>query len=150
MQNRFSDENKRLSDFHKEVLVCCPACGKKAIARVNDEESKARLLCAVCGYNKEIGAETTVGGKVGRLRMAADHYFDAPLFMQHPFKNDVFYAYNEAHLDYLERYIGATLREHTDRTHFTLLEKLPKFYHEAKNRGELLRVIGKLRKLVEG
>jgi hypothetical protein len=37
-----------------------------------------------------------------------------------------------------------TLREHKDRTHFTLLEKLPKFYHEAKNREGVLKIIAKL------
>ena len=37
------------------------------------------------------------------------------------------------------------LREHKDRTHFTLLEKLPRFYHEAKNREVLLKLIAKLK-----
>ena len=46
---------------------------------------------------------------------------------------------------YLEKYISATLREHKDRTNFTLLEKLPKFYHEAKNREGLLKIIAKLK-----
>jgi len=36
-------------------------------------------------------------------------------------------------------------REHKDRQHFTLLEKLPAFYHQAKNRDGLLKVIGKLK-----
>ena len=57
-------------------------------------------------------------------------------------------AYNEAHLDYLEKYISATLRQHTDRKHFTILEKLPKFYHEAKNRSDLLKIIEKLRRKI--
>ena len=61
------------------------------------------------------------------------------------FKNDVFWSYNHEHLAYLEQYISATLREHRDRSHFTLLEKLPKFYHEAKNRDALLKIIKKLK-----
>jgi len=57
----------------------------------------------------------------------------------------VFFAYNLKHLEYLEQYIAAGLREHKNRKGFTLLEKLPKFYHEAKNRGALLRIIQKLK-----
>ncbi|HLS37458.1 MAG TPA: hypothetical protein VK023_04225 [Sphingobacterium bovisgrunnientis] len=66
--------------------------------------------------------------------------------MQHPFKNDVFVALNADHLTYLEQYITADLREHKDRTGFTLLERLPKFYHDAKNRKALLAIIQKLKK----
>jgi hypothetical protein len=61
------------------------------------------------------------------------------------FKNDVIFAFNGDHLNYLENYISANLREHKDRNHFTLLEKLPKFYHEAKNREALLKIIQKLK-----
>lgn len=77
--------------------------------------------------------------------MPANHYFHAGLWLQAPFKKDIFWAYNGKHLEYLERYISATIREHKDRTGFTLLEKLPKFYHEAKNRESLLKIIAKLK-----
>lgn len=72
-------------------------------------------------------------------------YCGTALWLEQPFKDDVVWAYNYAHLDYLDNYIAATLREHKDRTHFTLLEKLPKFYHEAKNRSALLKLIKKMR-----
>ncbi len=77
--------------------------------------------------------------------MPAHGYFDAPLWLSAPFRNNVFWAYNGDHLLYLEAYISADLREHTNRTHFTLLEKLPRFYHEARNREGLLRVITRLK-----
>jgi len=147
MENqRFNDQNKTLSDFYTEVWVVCPACAKKAIAKVNYEEKQARLYCESCGYNKQSSTETRVFGVRGNWEMAAHSYFGAELWLQYPFKNDVFFAYNGEHLDYLEAYIGATLREHKDRTHFTLLEKLPKFYHEAKNRKALLSLIEKLKR----
>lgn len=78
--------------------------------------------------------------------MAAHSYFHAKLFLEHPYKKDIFYAYNGEHLNYLEQYIAADLREHKDRTGFTLLEKLPKFYHDTKNRKALLSIIQKLKK----
>jgi hypothetical protein len=140
--NRFQDENLIRSDFYKEVWVVCPVCTNKAMATVNFETKKARLLCVNCGYNKET---TTALVPKGAIETDADWYFNAELWLKAPFKNDVFWAYNDKHLDYLERYITATLREHKDRTHFTLLEKLPKFYHEAKNREGLLKIIAKLK-----
>lgn len=139
--NRFQDENRLLSDFFQEVDIVCPTCAKKATVKVNPEAKTARLFCLYCGYNKE----TTTAIKYGTINTAANHYFQAELWLQTPFKKDIFWAYNDKHLEYLERYISATIREHKDRTGFTLLEKLPKFYHEAKNREGLLKIIAKLK-----
>lgn len=144
MQNRFADQNKTISDFYKEVWVVCLSCSKKAIAKANIENKSARLYCPNCGYNKEVSIESLMAGHGTILVWPAHRYFGTELWLEHPFKNDVFFAYNGEHLNYLEQYISATLREHKDRTHFTLLEKLPKFYHEAKNRKALLTIIKKL------
>jgi hypothetical protein len=139
--NRFQDENLLLSNFYQEVWIVCPTCAKKAMAKVNYETTTARLFCLHCGCNKE----TTTSIKNGTIEMPANQYFQAELWLQAPFKKDVFWAYNDKHLEYLERYISATIREHKDRSGFTLLEKLPKFYHEAKNRDGLLKIIAKLK-----
>lgn len=139
---RFQDENFRLTDFYQSVLVVCPSCNKQAVATVDFKLQKAKLLCNSCFYSK---SSTILFGPKAELHMAAHGYFHAELWLQAPFKNEIFWAYNQAHLQYLEQYIGATLREHKDRTHFTLLEKLPKFYHEAKNRPSLLKLISKLK-----
>jgi len=140
--HRFQDEKLLLSDFYQEVWVLCTSCAKKAMAKVNFETKTARLFCLHCGCNKE----TTTAIKYGTINTAANHYFQAELWLQAPFKKDVFWAYNDKHLEYLERYISATIREHKDRTGFTLIEKLPKFYHEAKNREALLKIIAKLQR----
>lgn len=141
--NRFLDEQKSLSDFDKEVWVVCPSCTCKAIAMVNDVNKIARLFCIGCGYNKEV---SMMINQHTELKIAAYVYFDVSLWLQLPFRSkEVFFAYNAAHLAYLEQYIAAGIREHKDRTHFTMLEKLPKFYHDAKNRAPLLKLIRKLK-----
>ena len=140
--NRFQDENLIASDFYKEVLVVCPSCTKKATAIVDFDTCEAKLFCSHCGCNKK---STTKFRENSNLITAAHIYFNAELWLLTSFKNDFFYAYNNSHLEYLERYISAALREHKDRTHFTILEKLPKFYHEAKNRESLLKIIAKLK-----
>ena len=145
MTQRFSDQNHRLSHFYDRVEVVCPGCGKKATATADYEKKEARINCMHCGYSKITGTAIEVLGMSGHLNVAANEYFDAELWYTAPFKSEEFVAFNREHLDYLEAYISAMLREHKDRTHFTLLEKLPRFYHEAKNRDTLLKLIGKLK-----
>ena len=38
MQDRFQDQNYRLTHFQEEVAVVCPKCNKKARATVDYEE----------------------------------------------------------------------------------------------------------------
>jgi len=147
MENqRFSDQKKIISDFYDEVWVVCPVCSKKGIAKTDVEKRTARLQCLSCGYNKNTTTETIIFKTKANIRTASHRFFEAELWLQYPFKEHVFFAYNGEHLSYLEQYISAVLREHKDRTGFTLLEKLPKFYHESKNREALLKIIEKLKK----
>ena len=143
---RFQDQNLRLSDFNNEVIVECPACNKKARASISSDAEYASILCDYCGYNKRASTSQVVGNSKVQISMAAHQFFGAKLWLTAPFKSDVFCAYNYTHLEYLESYIASKLREHKDRTHFTLLEKLPKFYHEGKNREALLKIIEKLKR----
>lgn len=145
-ESRFQDKNKILSDFYQEVWVVCSACGKKAVAKADYNAKQALLFCDNCGYHKRATTEMYFFGMKSHVMTAAHAYFKATLWLQHPFKSDVFWTYNGEHLNYLEEYIGAKLGEHKDGEHFTLLEKLPKFYHDAKNRKTLLAIIKRLRK----
>lgn len=138
---RFSDKNFRLADFYDEVWVICPECERKALAHANREEKTARLSCTHCGYSRDV---STRFGKSGSITMAAHGYFDVKLWLSTRFRNNMVWAYNDKHLAYLKAYVAASLREHKDRTGFTLLEKLPRFYHEARNREALLKVLEKL------
>lgn len=142
---RFADQHKTLADFYKEVWVQCPSCNNLAIARALPEQFLVRLNCTYCSLLKEVSTRIVIAGVEANSVTAAHWYFNAELWLQAPFKNEVFWVYNPNHLYYLEAYIGAKLREHKDREHFTLLEKLPKFYHEAKNRNALLKLIEKLK-----
>jgi hypothetical protein len=144
---KFTDEQKIWRDFDDEVAVACPACAKKAIATRNTTEATARLLCTACGYNKTASI-LLPGTKGGKMIMAAHGYFGAQLWYQAPFKNEVFFALNEAHLDYMEQYIGSGIRENKGRTGYTLVEKLPKYIQVATNRQPLLKLIQKLRNKV--
>ena len=145
MNSRFQDEQYTLSDFQKEVLIHCPRCAKQAIARVDYDLQKATLRCTACAYHKDVCTEAKINGSKANVILPAQAYFKASLWLQAPFREEEVWAYNYAHLTYLERYVAAELREHKDRHSFTLLEKLPRFYHLAKNRTALLQVFKKLK-----
>ena len=59
MQDRFQDENFRLSHFQTEVCVVCPQCTKKASTKVHYETDSTRLFCENCGYNKDKTTQST-------------------------------------------------------------------------------------------
>ncbi len=142
--NWFADQNKTGYDFFDKVWVVCPVCKKKAVARTLKEKKVFRLQCGSCAYNKEISMESKIMGHTVLNLGSAISFFGAELWLKHPFKEN-FIAYNGEEPDYLETYISAGLREHRDRKDFTLLEKLPKFYHQAKNKDALLKIIRKLK-----
>jgi hypothetical protein len=80
------------------------------------------------------------GGKPGK-----DPFMGLDVWLQSNFKQYFFWAYNYAHLNYLENYIAAKLRERNNRKHMTMVEKLPLFIKSAKNREDLLKLIAKLK-----
>ncbi|WP_320069890.1 hypothetical protein [Micromonospora sp. RTGN7] len=56
------------------------------------------------------------------------------------------WAYNAEHLNVLEAYVSAHLRERGhNMTSMTMLERLPKWAKDAKHRDEVFRAISRLR-----
>lgn len=70
--------------------------------------------------------------------------FRLPLWFQDSIRGNLFWAYNRQHLHAIKEYVGAKLRERQTTTHTTMVEKLPQFIKEAKNRGAILKMIEKL------
>jgi Zn ribbon nucleic-acid-binding protein len=140
-QKRFLDQKLIAADFYNEVLVKCPQCKAKAAAHADSLSQIAKLVCTECGYNKTATMQN--GG--GRTNAAANTYFQAELWLQYPFGNDLFWAYNEQHLKYLEEYIAASLRQSLNRSGFTMTEKLPRFIQQGSNRRALLKIIERLK-----
>jgi transcription elongation factor Elf1 len=137
---RFKDQHKVLADFYDVVWVICPSCLSKAVATLNLEQRRSRLVCDSCGLTKEVSI--TSGGAT--FIQPANQYFDCELWLAADFKGEVLWAYNPSHLEYLRKYIAASLRENTGRTGFSMTEKLPKFIQIAKNRAALLKLITKI------
>lgn len=105
----------------------CPRCEKRA--RVTGEP--LRLSCIHCGMSREAPRELD-------LWLVADCC------------GETLYANNLAHLDFLEGFIGATLRERSSHptsgwSNRALASRLPAWMKSAANRAEILKTIRKLR-----
>src|SRR5699024_2318562 len=112
-----------------------------------------RLVCAHCGLTKERAAQAYPPRE-------QDAWYDAlELWLQTPCCGETLWAYNKEHLDFLEQYVAATLRErtHPDGTlwsqtparNSTLASRLPAWIKSAKNREAVLKGIGKLRQMLD-
>lgn len=74
-----------------------------------------------------------------------ESWYNLPLWFQKEFDGRIFWAYNLDHIDYLEKYIGADLRERNSKVNYTstLVARLPQFVKAAKNREKLLKILKK-------
>ncbi|WP_316527193.1 hypothetical protein [Kitasatospora brasiliensis] len=153
-EHRFTDPGVTLRQLADEVLVRCPECGGRALvlARPGGEcehrwiggrEHTRRLLSCGCG-------RVVDGFLVGRrFAPGCDPYFGLPLWLDAECRGRRLWAYNLAHLDVLEGYVGAGLRERgTVPGPMSLVERLPAWVKSARHRDAVLRTIRKLRATV--
>lgn len=155
-KERFLDRGTRIYDFYEEFLVVCPKCARMAKVVIDEAEyaklptrktlkyrnrffGPRRLYCLSCLHRAAWkGTQIATGGSV-------DWYFRLPLWLQISCCGEVLWAYNQRHLELLEGYVGAKLRERTKEGRGSFLSKLPKWIKSAKNRDEILKAIAKLK-----
>lgn len=160
MPRRSPPELPRVEDFGGDFLVVCPRCS--ACAHVRDRGPDAdpliRLVCPACGHSRELERASAVTAYTSNPRYFAgavaygapvDAYFHLPLWLRAPCCGETLWVYNERHLDYLEAYVGATLRERRQGpygwSNASLASRLPRWMLSAKNRDEVLHCIRQLR-----
>lgn len=154
MPIRFSNKERLyLYRFSTLFLVRCPRCGKKARVVIRDEYSDGpqtlpqlrtdllfaarRLVCTHCGYTAEWHhRKLKVDGPY-------DWYFRQPLWLQTPCCGEVLWTLNEEHLDFLEEFVRAGIRESYGNA--TVASRLPVWMKSGHNREEVLHCIEKLR-----
>ena len=150
---RFSESGEVIYDFADEFLVVCPKCS--GMARVFPIETgpeklneklfaPRRLVCLSCVYR--------TGWIAGELRIGAsyDWYFWLPLWLQIECCGETLWAYNRKHLEFIENYVAAKLRERTPNTNKSLASRLPNWIKRAKNRGQVLKAVARLKEKLNG
>ncbi|MES3035245.1 MAG: TFIIB-type zinc ribbon-containing protein [Gemmatimonadota bacterium] len=166
MTERFTESRATAEDFGHEFLVSCPRCASRALVRDRGPDAFERrivLSCATCGHadvfqRTQPGVRTCADptwfetGAVG-IGAPVDWYFHLPLWLQAPCCGEVLWAWNAAHLDFLERYVRAQLRERVPSdehgwSNRSLVSRMPRWISAAKNRSAVLATIARLRERV--
>jgi hypothetical protein len=153
-QRRFRDPSTpALYQFAAhDIYVVCPRCQRRAVDTPRPGETgrilswPRRLSCFACGHTAVWDA-SRAGSLWGR---PIDPFFRVPLWLRAGCCGHTLWAFNERHLNLLEGYVGAKLRERGDGPDpETVVTRLPTWMKSAKHRGEILRVIGRLRASLE-
>ena|ERR1700704_6055983 len=150
---RYRDQGLLSSDFLSLMYVRCPHCHRCASVQPRMDAQAGlfaprRLSCPSCGYTKDWN-----GRQIGSCSAPAptDWYFHLPLWLQISCCDKILWAYNRDHLDFLEDYVQATLREGLPEQatavfkNKTAASRLPKWIKRAKNRQKILKKIAVLR-----
>ncbi|MES5817960.1 hypothetical protein [Streptomyces sp. RG80] len=128
---RFHDPGLDASHFSGSVLVRCPRCDRIAHFE-RSAPPEPRVICRSCGL-----CRTTNRCAWPRLWLRAET------------RHGVVTAYNLEHLDLLRRFVAADLRErdpwYGHGRKMTYIGRLPAWIKSAKNRGEVLRAIDRMR-----
>jgi hypothetical protein len=149
---RFMDSGQTLYQMMDEILIVCPQCQSCAHISTRQPASRdwfapRRLSCIQCGLNRDWAAKTISHSGHAPI---TDPFFGEPLWLQAKCSGGIVWAYNLAHLDLIERYIAADLREHRRRPDYgwqnsSLLNRLPRWMTASKNRDVVLKAIQKLK-----
>jgi hypothetical protein len=119
------------------VLAVCPSCTAQALI------TSGRLVCPTCAHTRPYS----------RTWCWDDQRFVPDLWLRTPCAGHTLWALNTTHLDLLESYVTATLREDPPTSsprRMTVLAKLPAWLKSAGHRDEVKRALRRLRATAPG
>lgn len=148
---RFFDSGIRLEDFLSEVWVRCPRCDAPGVVTVAAPpywSSTPRFGCHGCALRLE-GRRTQWFGPTANLRDSdgREPAFGLELRLQTRCAGHLLWAYNPAHLDFIDHYVRADLREREGTMNGSLASRLPKWMKSSRHRNEIRRAIARLQQL---
>jgi DNA-directed RNA polymerase subunit RPC12/RpoP len=157
---------KQVYDFARDIYVVCPSCSGRAIvltpeftARKNNEHN-IKLICTNCGHNKRLEEKPDsivhatpykiITGKYVITGGAIDPYFHLPLWLTINCCDNILWAYNYEHLNFLWGHVEAKLRERNiqEMKNKSLGSRLPKWMTSKTNRETILKAITQLKNKV--
>jgi hypothetical protein len=125
------------------ILVECEKCGQCATLRSFSYPRHTVLRtghcsCLHCGHQWIVSA-------------GLQFFTRGPLWLRMPCHGNVLWILNRPHLEFMEQFIGAELREERmeERSSRRLSSALPRWMLAAKNRKDVMRCLGKLREKLE-
>jgi hypothetical protein len=146
------DPPAKLPDhFRDRILVDCPRCGGLAIVTLEEDlgtehigwatdraHAPRRVVCTACALSRRQGRRAWARPAMGLpLRLFAES------------RHGALYAFNAAHLDYIESYVRDPLRREAVAPggfrNRSIASRLPRWVKSAGNRDEVLKLIARMR-----
>ncbi len=147
--HRFEDPGFTLQSFLDEpVLVICPRCRRRAQV-FRKTAAEVAVTCPSCAYVKAAAFSAAVLQRAGDKYTPTDPYLQLPLWLQEPLGHHILWAFNASHLEYLEAFVTATLRQRTHLSSWqnsSVASRLPRWLSSAAHRTTVLTAIQKLRR----
>ena len=126
-----------------KILVTCARCKQCAVVKSEEtvrsaipSRSLLHCSCAKCGHQWTIEFRRDQGNVSSP---------QIPLWLQTRCRGNILWAFNENHLDDLEKLVEAKLRSMKPSSAYFLPWRLPKWMMLAKNRDVVLKSIQRLR-----
>lgn len=145
----FSQKGQQMRYIAIVDTYCCNNTDKIEFRSqyLNQKPETIQLKCTICMQQKEYKPkiEEVAFCFSSDENKQRERWFNCELWYQKQFDTSVFWAYNGEHIEYLEHYIKATLRERNNSgsSSGSLVSRLPQFVKVAKNREKLLKIIKK-------
>jgi len=138
--------------WHGPIIISaankkCGFCGTALIHKEKVDKYKDKIVVKCQGCNQEKSYDVSYSLTYANNHQATDPYFGLQLWLQYPVDGNIFWAYNYDHLEYLQKYVSAKLREEGIVSKYSLTQKLPNFIKLAKNRDHILKIIERLQKI---
>lgn len=144
----FSESSEDLVRYKMTIKRNCDNCGKQINVEVPNQKELSKQVtipCAHCGITRTYEPRNEPYRLFYKSTgVATDPVFNLPLWLQIEVKGNHFWAYNRRHLQDIKNYVQAKLRERQSEGYTTMVERLPQFIKEAKNREALLKSIEQL------
>ena len=145
-----------LEHFDGDILVRCRRCDHQAhLMRLCDGDQQLtghRFVCQSCGGNRDWTRDESTGAIYCPAGGPELGHFDLSLWLQTRCCGEILWAYNLPHVEFLESYIGASLRERSRNPKWgwansSIQSRLPKWMLDAHRRDDVLGGLGRLRSL---
>jgi transcription elongation factor Elf1 len=123
------------------IKLNCPICGHHIHNEQGNLKEKPKNVPVKCD-ECDSKFEKYLNSNLREEGLIHDQVFGCPYYFQEDFKGKLFWARNREHFLEMENYISSELRARLSYR-MRMVEKLPTFIKEAKNRDALLKILQK-------
>jgi transcription elongation factor Elf1 len=129
------------------IKLHCPACAhpiRYEQGKLKEKPKNIPVRCDECDASFQVRPKTEkyMDSYAKETGLIHDPVFGCPYYFQEDFKGKLFWARNREHLLEMENYISSGLRTRLPYRMY-MVERLPTFIKESKNREALLKILQK-------